>query len=62
MTQSEEHTYKFETLQLHGGQTPDKATKARAVPIYASTSFTFDSTQDIDDMLHFKKQGYFYSR
>lgn len=34
--------YKFETLQLHVGQeTPDPATDARAVPIYATTSYVF---------------------
>lgn len=39
--------YKFETLQLHAGQeSPDPATGARAVPIYATTSYVFkDSTQ-----------------
>lgn len=39
--------YKFETLQIHVGQeTPDPATDARAVPIYATTSYVFrDSTQ-----------------
>ena len=40
--------YKFETLQLHVGQeNPDSATDARAVPIYATTSYVFrDSAQD----------------
>ena len=34
--------YKFETLQLHVGQEqPDPATDARAVPIYATTSYVF---------------------
>ncbi len=39
--------YKFETVQIHAGQeTPDPATDARAVPIYATTSYVFkDSTQ-----------------
>lgn len=39
--------YKFETLQLHVGQeSPDPATDARAVPIYATTSYVFkDSAQ-----------------
>ncbi|OAX38715.1 hypothetical protein K503DRAFT_143604 [Rhizopogon vinicolor AM-OR11-026] len=32
----------FETLQLHAGQVPDPTTNARAVPIYASTSFVFN--------------------
>ncbi|KAF7976780.1 hypothetical protein HWV62_5616 [Athelia sp. TMB] len=34
----------FDTIQVHGGQTPDPTTNARAVPIYASTSFVFKDT------------------
>ncbi len=34
----------FDTIQLHGGQRPDTATNARAVPIYASTSFVFNNS------------------
>ncbi|KAG6873900.1 hypothetical protein C0995_009679 [Termitomyces sp. Mi166 len=34
----------FETIQLHGGQEPDPATNARAVPVYASTSFVFNNS------------------
>ena len=34
----------FDTIQLHGGQAPDPTTNARAVPIYASTSFVFNDT------------------
>ncbi|KAG6902714.1 hypothetical protein C0995_012378 [Termitomyces sp. Mi166 len=37
----------FETIQLHGGQEPDPATNARAVPVYASTSFVFNSSTDV---------------
>ena len=35
----------FETLQIHAGQRPDPTTNARAVPIYASTSYVFDDSQ-----------------
>ena len=38
-------TPEFETLQLHAGQEIDPATNARAVPIYASTSFSFNSSE-----------------
>jgi len=38
-------TPEFETLQLHAGQEIDPATNARAVPIYASTSFAFNSSE-----------------
>ena len=34
----------FETLQLHAGQEPDPTTNARAVPVYASTSFVFNDS------------------
>lgn len=59
---TQDHQYKFETLQLHGGQSIDPATNARAVPIYASTSFAFNDSQHIEDMLQFKKHGFFYTR
>jgi len=35
---------RFDTIQVHGGQEPDPATNARAVPIYASTSFVFNDS------------------
>jgi O-acetylhomoserine (thiol)-lyase len=35
----------FDTLALHAGQAPDPATGARAVPIYATTSFCFDDSE-----------------
>ena len=38
--------FSFETLQLHAGQTPDKETKSRAVPIYQTTSYVFDDAQE----------------
>ncbi|CAG8480129.1 6566_t:CDS:2 [Acaulospora morrowiae] len=40
----DELNYRFETLQLHAGQSPDPTTNARAPPIYASTSFVFRNT------------------
>lgn len=49
-------THKFETLQLHAGQeSPDPATDARAVPIYATTSYVFkDSAQAAGQQLPHK--------
>ena len=38
-------SHKFETLSLHAGQSPDPATNARAVPIYATTSYVFNDAQ-----------------
>ena len=39
---SEQH---FETLQVHGGQTVDKDTGSRAVPLYQTTAFVFENTK-----------------
>ena len=52
----------YETLQLHAGQEPDPATNARAVPIYASTSFTFDDAEHGADLFALKEFGNIYSR
>ena len=38
-------TWGFETRQIHAGQTPDSATGARAVPIYQTTSYQFNSSE-----------------
>ncbi len=54
--------YKFETLQQHAGQVPDPATGARAVPIYQTTSYVFETTQDGEDQFGLKKPGFIYSR
>ena len=37
--------WKFETRQIHAGQAPDAATGARALPIYQTTSYVFDSAE-----------------
>jgi O-acetylhomoserine (thiol)-lyase len=54
--------YKYETLQLHAGQEPDKATNARAVPIYQTTSFLFDDADHAADLFALKKFGNIYTR
>lgn len=54
--------YKFETIQIHGGHTPDKETNARAVPIYQTTSYTFDDTQDAAEKFALSKAGNIYTR
>ncbi len=41
----------FETIALHGGQEPDSATNARAVPIYQTTSYVFDDTKHAADLV-----------
>ena len=55
--------YKFETLQLHVGQeTADPASDARAVPIYASTSFVFHNSQHAADRFGLADPGNIYGR
>jgi len=54
--------YKFETLQLHAGQSPDTATNARAVPIYQTTSYTFDSADHAANLFGLKEFGNIYTR
>ena len=51
-----------ETIALHGGQTADPTTKARAVPIYQTTSYEFDDTQHAADLFALKVPGNIYSR
>ena len=55
-------SHKFETLQLHAGQEPDKATNARAVPIYQTTSYTFDDADHAADLFGLKTFGNIYTR
>ncbi|KAF9560610.1 O-acetylhomoserine ami [Agrocybe pediades] len=52
----------FDTIQLHGGQKPDSATNARAVPIYASTSFVFNDSAHGADLFGLRAPGHIYSR
>ena len=55
--------YKFETLQLHVGQEqPDPASDARAVPIYATTSYVFPSSQHAADRFDLAEGGNIYGR
>ena len=55
--------YKFETLQLHVGQeTPDPATDARAVPIYATTSYVFKDSAQAADRFALREGGNIYTR
>ena len=56
-------TYKnFETLQVHAGHAPDSATNARAVPIYQTTSYTFNSSEHGANLFALKEFGNIYSR
>ncbi|SIN75103.1 O-acetylhomoserine aminocarboxypropyltransferase/cysteine synthase family protein [Algoriphagus halophilus] len=53
---------KFETLQLHAGHQPDTATNARAVPIYQTTSYVFNSAEHGANLFGLKEFGNIYTR
>lgn len=53
---------KLETLAIHGGYSPEPTTKAVAVPIYQTTSYSFDSTQHGADLFDLKVAGNIYTR
>ncbi|MDR1918527.1 MAG: O-acetylhomoserine aminocarboxypropyltransferase/cysteine synthase [Tannerellaceae bacterium] len=53
---------KFETLQVHAGQVVDPTTRARAVPIYQTTSYVFEDAKDGADLFGLRKFGNIYTR
>ncbi|KAJ9190972.1 hypothetical protein DTO166G4_5909 [Paecilomyces variotii] len=59
---SANETPRFETLQLHAGQEPDPTTRARAVPIYATTSYVFNDSAQGARLFGLKEFGNIYSR
>ncbi|MCH9735637.1 MAG: bifunctional o-acetylhomoserine/o-acetylserine sulfhydrylase [Actinomycetia bacterium] len=61
-SQSDAVTWAFETKQIHAGQTPDTATNARALPIYQTTSYTFDSTDHAAALFGLAEPGNIYTR
>ncbi|NLM73735.1 MAG: homocysteine synthase [Clostridiaceae bacterium] len=54
--------YRFDTLQVHAGQSPDPATKSRAVPVYQTTSYVFDSIEHAANLFALKETGNIYTR
>ncbi len=56
------HRLHFETLQLHAGQEPDPATNSRAVPVYATTSYTFDDAAHGANLFALQQFGNIYTR
>ena len=57
-----DHHYQSETLAIHAGQIPDAATGARALPIYQTTSFVFDSAEHAASLFNLQTFGNVYSR
>ena len=63
MALNNNRTYGFETLSLHAGQeTADSATNARAVPIYQTSSYVFDSPEHAADLFGLRQFGNIYTR
>jgi O-acetylhomoserine (thiol)-lyase len=54
--------WKFETQQIHAGAAPDPVTKARATPIYKTTSYVFDSADHAKNLFALAEFGNIYSR
>lgn len=54
--------WRFETVSVHGGYSPDPTTKAVAVPIYQTVAYAFDSAQHGADLFDLKVPGNIYSR
>ncbi len=57
-----ERNLKFDTLQVHAGQEPDPATGSRAVPIYQTTSYVFNSVEHGANLFALKEAGNIYTR
>jgi O-acetylhomoserine (thiol)-lyase len=56
-----ETNYRLETIGVHGGLKKDE-TGARALPIYQTNAYLFDSTDHAADLFALKEQGYIYTR
>jgi len=56
------NAWSFETKQIHAGQSPDAATNARALPIYQTTSYTFNDTTHAANLFGLKELGNIYTR
>ena len=54
--------YRFETLALHAGQTPDPVTLSRGVPVYRTSSYIFKNTQHGANLFALKELGNIYTR
>ena len=59
---ADEHIYGFDTKAVHAGQRPDPETGARAMPIYATSSYVFEDAQHAADLFSLQTFGNIYSR
>ncbi len=61
-TPADPANWSFETKQIHAGQAADKATNARALPIYQTTSYVFNDTKHAADLFALAQPGNIYTR
>src|SRR6202021_3470969 len=54
--------WRFDTIAVHGGYSPEPTTKAVAVPIYQTAAYAFDSAQHGADLFNLEVPGYRYTR
>ena len=59
---NKKNNYRFETLQLHAGQSVDPATNSRAVPIYQTSSYNFNNADHAAKLFDLKEFGNIYTR
>jgi len=59
---NESNNYGFETIALHEGYESEKSTRARAVPIYQTTSYEFENCDEARDLFSLAKEGNIYTR
>src|SRR5580704_13517740 len=62
MADTNDRVFGFSTRTLHAGQKPDAATNARAVPIYQTTSFTFNDSDHAAALFNLQQFGNIYTR
>lgn len=62
MSEQQKRQFGFNTRQLHAGTAPDPTTKARAVPIYQTTSYQFDDTSHAARLFSLQEFGNIYTR
>lgn len=62
MSTNESNKYRYETLQLHAGHSPDAVTNSRAVPIYQTSSYIFNDADHAANLFALKEFGNIYTR
>lgn len=58
----QDHEFGFSTRAIHAGTPPDPTTGARALPIYQTAAFVFDSTEQAAELFQLRSYGHIYSR